>query len=76
MANQSQSSNQNRGFANMDPERQREIAAAGGRASHGSDSARNVPSQGKSQEQQASTGTRGGTHEQHVNAGRQSHKNS
>jgi uncharacterized protein len=55
----------NRGFASMDKEKQREISAKGGQASHGGTS-------GKS----SSGGTRGGSSEQHAKAGRQSHKNS
>ncbi|TSH98402.1 hypothetical protein FOZ76_02970 [Verticiella sediminum] len=41
---QGQSQN-NRGFAGMDPERQREIAAKGGRASHESGNAHEFDSQ-------------------------------
>lgn len=37
--NQNQSGNSGRGFASMDPERQREIAAEGGRAAHASGNA-------------------------------------
>lgn len=59
----------NRGFASMDKEKQREISAKGGHASHGGGS--NSGSSGKS-----SGGTRGGSSEQHARAGRQSHKNS
>ncbi len=55
----------NRGFASMDKEKQREISAKGGRASHEGGSS------GKS-----GGGTRGGSSEQHAKAGRQSHKNS
>jgi uncharacterized protein len=92
----------NRGFASMDPERQREIASEGGRAAHASGNAheftseearkagsmshkndgnRQSGSQGSSgggnQGNQGSSGggTRGGTPEQHAQAGRQSHKN-
>jgi len=46
----------------MDKEKQREIAAKGGQASHGGEA-----KGGKS--------TRGGSPEQHAKAGRQSHKN-
>ncbi|QBE65229.1 KGG domain-containing protein [Pseudoduganella lutea] len=92
----------NRGFASMDPQRQREIASEGGRAAHASGNAheftseearkagsmshkndgnRQSGSQGSSgggnQGNQGSSGggTRGGTPEQHAQAGRQSHKN-
>lgn len=53
-----------RGFAAMDPEEQREIASKGGRASHG----------GRGDEGDGG-GMRGGSSEQHAQAGRQSHKN-
>lgn len=53
-----------RGFGSMDKDKQREIARKGGQSSHQD-----------SQERKASGSTRGGTHEQHVKAGRQSHKN-
>jgi general stress protein YciG len=99
----------NRGFASMDPERQREIASEGGRAAHASGNAHEftseearragsmshkndpnrqsgTPGSGSSTEdedrsgnkgsrQSSSGGTRGGTPEQHAEAGRQSHKN-
>ncbi len=75
------------GFASMDPQKQREIASEGGRASHGggnaqSQNAGNNQSQnlGNNQSQnpgnnQQGRGTQGGTPEQHAAAGRQSHKN-
>jgi len=47
----------------MDKDKQREIAAKGGRASHGGES------------QPGGKSSRGGTPEQHAKAGRQSHKN-
>lgn len=53
------------GFASMDPEKQREIASKGGKASHG----------GRSSERSGGGGTRGGSSEQHRQAGRMSHKN-
>ena len=65
------------GFASMDPERQREIASEGGRASHGSQQSNlNQGSQqsGRKQDKQGG-GVQGGTPEQHAEAGRQSHKN-
>lgn len=95
----------NRGFASMDPQRQREIASEGGRAAHASGNAheftseearkagsmshkndgnRQSGSQGSgggggnaasSGGNTGSGGTRGGTPEQHAQAGRQSHKN-
>lgn len=94
----------NRGFASMDPQRQREIASEGGRAAHASGNAHEFTSeearkagsmshkndgnrqsgnQGSSGGNQGSQGnqgssgggTRGGTPEQHAQAGRQSHKN-
>ncbi|WP_049622075.1 KGG domain-containing protein [Frateuria defendens] len=59
-----------RGFGAMDENKQREAAAKGGRVSHGG--------QGKEGKEGAakSAGSRGGSHEQHVRAGQQSHKNS
>jgi general stress protein YciG len=54
-----------RGFGSMDKDKQREIAAKGGRASHGGGSS-----------DSSSGGQRGGSSEQHAKAGRQSHKNS
>ena len=94
----------NRGFASMDPQRQREIASEGGRASHQSGNAHEFTSEEareagrKSHGGQGSSGggsasgsggrgssggssasssnnTRGGSSEQHAEAGRQSHKN-
>lgn len=75
-----------RGFASMDPQRQREIASEGGKASHQSghghefDSREAAQAGSKSHGGQGgsggSAGTRGGSSEQHAEAGRQSHKNS
>ncbi|SFF91212.1 Stress-induced acidophilic repeat motif-containing protein [Duganella sp. CF458] len=95
----------NRGFASMDPERQREIASEGGKAAHASGNAHEFTSEearkagsmshkndgnrqsgsdsGGGSRQSGSGGnsggsgggTRGGTPEQHAEAGRQSHKN-
>jgi hypothetical protein len=100
----------NRGFASMDPERQREIASEGGRAAHASGNAHefnseearragsmshkndgNNQSGGGGSRQSGGQGgnqggqggdqggqggnTRGGSPEQHAEAGRQSHKN-
>lgn len=59
------SDSSSRGFGSMDKDKQREISAKGGRASH-------EGSSGKS----SAGGTRGGSSEQHAKAGRQSHKNS
>lgn len=96
-----------RGFAAMDSDRQREIAAEGGRAAHASGNAHeftseearkagakshgghgNDGSQGGNQGNQGNQGgagntrassegggTRGGSSQQHAEAGRQSHKN-
>ncbi|MYM84924.1 stress-induced protein [Duganella sp. FT50W] len=98
-----QSDTSNRGFASMDPERQREIAAEGGRAAHASGNAHEFSSEearragamshkndANQQSEggaggaggarssgggnQQSGGTRGGTPEQHAEAGRQSPK--
>jgi len=95
----------NRGFASMDPERQREIASEGGRAAHASGNAHEFTSEearkagsmshkndgnrqsgsegsgggggggGNNAGSGGGGGTRGGTPEQHAQAGRQSHKN-
>lgn len=86
--NQNQSGNSGRGFASMDPERQREIAAEGGRAAHASGNAHEFDSKeareagskshggGNSGGNQGGSGnTRGGSSEQHARAGSQSHKN-
>lgn len=51
------------GFASMESEKQREVASKGGKASHGGRSDRNEGS------------SRGGSSEQHRQAGRMSHKN-
>ena len=109
-ASNSQSDNtSNRGFASMDPERQREIASEGGKAAHASGNAheftseeareagrqshKNDTTQGQgiaqarsnqsdknsadsSSSNRTTTGQRGGSSEQHAEAGRQSHKNS
>lgn len=55
-----------RGFGAMDKDKQREIAAKGGEASHGGRS---------NADTKTSSGTRGGSSEQHAKAGSQSHKN-
>jgi general stress protein YciG len=62
--------NSKRGFGSMDDEKQREISSKGGKASHGGQSGSDSSSQSRS------AGSRGGSHEQHVKAGQQSHKNS
>ena len=86
-----------RGFGSMDEQKQREIAAQGGRAAHekgsahefDSDEARRAGQRAHekgtahefSSEEAREAGRKGGqsghggTHEQHVNAGKQSHKN-
>lgn len=56
-----------RGFGAMSDEKQREIASKDGKASHGG--------QGSQDKEGKSAGNRGGSHEQHVRAGEQSHKN-
>jgi len=94
----------NRGFASMDPERQREIASEGGKAAHASGNAHEFTSEearkagsmshkndgnrqsgsesdggsrqsGSGGSGGSGAGTRGGTPEQHAEAGPQSHKN-
>jgi hypothetical protein len=81
----------NRGFASMDPDKQRDIAAEGGRAAHASGNAHEFTSEearragamshkndGNRQndsDDEGGGGTRGGTPEQHAKAGSQSHKN-
>ncbi|GGI55580.1 hypothetical protein GCM10011430_27540 [Oxalicibacterium solurbis] len=82
--------NTNRGFANMDAGKQREIAAQGGRAAHASGNAHEFSSAeasaagrkggaashgNKAQASGSTSGTRGGSSEQHAQAGQQSHKN-
>jgi|ERR1019366_6569881 general stress protein YciG len=60
-----------RGFAAMDPERQREVASDGRRASHGGRS--NESEGGREEDYQTSGrngGSRGGSREQHQEAGR------
>lgn len=93
--NQSQGSRDNnqgqsgsgRGFASMDPDRQREIAAEGGRAAHASGNAHEFTSQearaagakshggGGNNASSGSGNTRGGSSEQQARVGSQSHKN-
>jgi general stress protein YciG len=53
--NQKQSGTSNRGFASMDPERQREIASEGGRAAHASGNAHEFDSR-----EAAEAGRKGG----------------
>jgi general stress protein YciG len=87
-SNRGQQSGSGRGFASMDSDRQREIAAEGGRASHASGNAHEFDSKearaagakshggAGSTTASANTGnTRGGSSEQHARAGSQSHKN-
>lgn len=77
------SKNQGRGFAGMDPDRQREIASEGGKAAHASGNAHEFDSEeaseagrkGGASRSQGSNQSQGGSHEQHVEAGCQSHKN-
>jgi uncharacterized protein len=85
-SNQNQSDNQSsgkQGFASMDPDRQREIASQGGKASRSGSSQQQNQSSDDEDQQDADermsnqrSGTQGGTPEQHADAGRQSHKNS
>jgi hypothetical protein len=99
MANNNQGGNKGnqdqRGFASMDPNKQREIASEGGRAAHRSGNAHEFTSEEAraagqmshkndgnqqsgnqgNQGSQGSDNTRGGSREQHAEAGRQSHKN-
>src|SRR4051794_6016018 len=100
MANQESS---NRGFAAMDPEKQKEIASAGGKAAHEKGTAHEFDSEEASEAGRKggeavsqdrahmaeigreggkargggmeASGTRGGSREQHAQAGAQSHKN-
>lgn len=72
----------NRGFASMDPQRQREIASEGGKAAHASGNAHEFTSEearragSMSQKNDGnSQGGRGGSSEQHAKAGAQSRKN-
>ncbi|WP_325170185.1 KGG domain-containing protein [Noviherbaspirillum pedocola] len=95
MANNQQGGNgqDKRGFASMDPNKQREIASEGGRAAHRSGNAHEFTSEEARAAGQLShkndggsgssgnrgnetSNTRGGSSEQHAEAGRQSHKNS
>lgn len=80
-----------RGFAGMNPERQREIASEGGGAAHQSGNAHEFTSEeareagrkggqasrgsGQDSGNQGNESQRGGSSEQHAEAGRQSHKN-
>jgi general stress protein YciG len=89
--NQQNGNNGNRGFAGMDPQKQREIASEGGRAAHasgnaheftseearraGSQSHKNDGNQQSGGNNAGNGGTRGGSSEQHARAGSQSHKN-
>lgn len=88
--NPGKSQNTNRGFANMDAGKQREIAAQGGRAAHASGNAHEFNSaeasaagrkggaashRNKAQAAGNNSGTRGGSSAQHAHAGQQSHKN-
>ena len=61
-------SNDKRGFASMDEDKQRAIASKGGKAGGGDNATHE-------QHEQAGKQSSGGTHEQHVKAGQQSHKN-
>jgi general stress protein YciG len=63
-----------RGFASMDPKKQHEIASEGGKASGGN--FKNDPERASEAGKKGGEHSHGGTHEQHVKAGQQSHKNS
>lgn len=81
----------NRGFASMDEDKQREIASKGGKAAHekgtahefdseeareaGKKSHSGIGSGGQGGNSEGSSPTRGGSSEQHAEAGSQSHKN-
>jgi general stress protein YciG len=56
-----------RGFGAMSDEKQRESASKGGKAGHGG--------QASQEKENKNAGSRGGSEEQHVRAGEQSHKN-
>lgn len=86
--NQGGNQGSGRGFASMDSDRQREIAAEGGRAAHASGNAHEFTSEearkagakshggNSGNESSGNSGnTRGGSSEQHARAGSQSHKN-
>jgi len=97
MASQRDDGSSRRGFGSMDEEKQREIAAQGGRAAHEKGAAHEFDSEEArragqrahekgtahefSSEEAREAGRKGGqsghggTHEQHVKAGSQSHKN-
>jgi general stress protein YciG len=62
-----------RGFASMDPERRRELAAEGGRASHGGNGAEEESDydEKKGRGRNNEGDMRGGSREQHAEAGRQ-----
>jgi|GEM_PF-5514893 general stress protein YciG len=59
-----------RGFGSMDEQKQREASGKGGKASQGGQQ----QNAGGKDMQDKSAGSRGGSHEQHVHAGEQSHK--
>ena len=80
----------NRGFGGMDEQKQRDIASKGGHAAHEKGTAHEFTPEeaaeagrkggehshgGTSSGQGDGSGSRGGSHEQHVHAGQQSHKN-
>ena len=93
MTKQRDDGNSRRGFGSMDEEKQREIAAQGGRAAHEKGTAHEFDSEEASragqrahekgtahefsseEAREAGRKGHGGSHEQHVKAGSQSHKN-
>ena len=60
-----------RGLGSMDEQKQRDASSKGGKASQGGQQ----QNAGGKDTQDKSAGSRGGSHEQHVQAGEQSHKN-
>lgn len=76
MANQNSGNTGNRGFGSMDSDKQREIASKGGRAAHEKGTAHEFSSEeAREAGRKGGQASSGGTHEQHVRAGQQSHKN-
>lgn len=66
----------NRGFASMDADKQKEIASKGGKAAHEKGTAHEFDSEeAREAGHKGGEHSDGGTHEQHVKAGSQSHKN-
>lgn len=72
MANTQDQGGSNKGFGSMDEDKRRDAASKGGKAAHESD---NASQGGSSHASPGNQESRGGSHEQHVKAGEQSHKN-